>query len=100
MDCTGSRFKFSTFFFFFFLNNNSFFLFFGLNFLCFPLSIQCPKSEVKNTLQVIRDPRWGRCYESYSEDTEVVRKMSCLVTGLQGQPPEEHPHGYPFLAGR
>ncbi|KAI5675041.1 hypothetical protein M9H77_05991 [Catharanthus roseus] len=49
---------------------------------------------------VCRDPRWGRCYESYSEDTEVVRKMSCLVTGLQGQPPEGHPNGYPFVAGR
>ncbi|KAL3530847.1 hypothetical protein ACH5RR_010169 [Cinchona calisaya] len=47
-----------------------------------------------------RDPRWGRYYESYSEDTEVVRKMSCLVTGLQGQPPAGHPIGYPFLAGR
>ncbi|XP_022893218.1 uncharacterized protein LOC111407782 isoform X1 [Olea europaea var. sylvestris] len=49
---------------------------------------------------ISRDPRWGRCYESYSEDTEVVRKMTSLVTGLQGQPPEGHPKGYPFLAGR
>ncbi|XP_057789855.1 uncharacterized protein LOC131006746 isoform X2 [Salvia miltiorrhiza] len=49
---------------------------------------------------VTRDPRWGRSYESYSEDTEVVRKMTSLVTGLQGQPPEGHPKGYPFLAGR
>ncbi|CAA2980226.1 beta-glucosidase 3B-like [Olea europaea subsp. europaea] len=49
---------------------------------------------------VSRDPRWGRCYESYSEDTEVVRKMTTLVTGLQGQPPEGHPQGYPFLGGR
>lgn len=49
---------------------------------------------------VSRDPRWGRCYESYSEDTEVVRKMSCLVKGLQGQPPKGHPYGYPFVAGR
>ncbi|KAK4419859.1 Beta-glucosidase BoGH3B [Sesamum alatum] len=49
---------------------------------------------------VSRDPRWGRCYESYSENTEVVRKMTSLVTGLQGQPPEGHPIGYPFLAGR
>ncbi|XP_042044755.1 beta-glucosidase BoGH3B-like isoform X1 [Salvia splendens] len=49
---------------------------------------------------VTRDPRWGRSYESYSEDTEIVRKMTSLVTGLQGQPPEGHPMGYPFLAGR
>lgn len=77
------------------------FLPFGLKFLMFPFKHPVPKRcEVKNTLQVIRDPRWGRCYESYSEDSEVVRKMSCLVTGLQGPPPEGHPHGYPFLAGR
>lgn len=49
---------------------------------------------------VCRDPRWGRCYESYSEDTNIVREMASIVTGLQGQPPEGHPNGYPFLAGR
>lgn len=49
---------------------------------------------------VSRDPRWGRCYESYSEDTNVVRKMTSIVSGLQGQPPEGHPKGYPFVAGR
>ncbi|XP_057953229.1 uncharacterized protein LOC131147716 [Malania oleifera] len=49
---------------------------------------------------VCKDPRWGRCYESYSEDTEIVRKMSSIITGLQGQPPEGHPKGYPFVAGR
>ncbi|KAM3739969.1 hypothetical protein ACB098_08G063500 [Castanea mollissima] len=49
---------------------------------------------------VCRDPRWGRCYESYSEDAEIVRKMTSIVTGLQGQPPHEHPKGYPFVAGR
>lgn len=49
---------------------------------------------------VCRDPRWGRCYESYSEDTAIVRKMTSIVTGLQGQPPPGHPKGYPFVAGR
>ncbi|EOY33796.1 Glycosyl hydrolase family protein isoform 3 [Theobroma cacao] len=49
---------------------------------------------------VCRDPRWGRCYESYSEDTNSVRKMTSIVTGLQGQPPVGHPKGYPFVAGR
>nr|GMD20274.1 beta-glucosidase BoGH3B-like [Ipomoea batatas] len=49
---------------------------------------------------VSRDPRWGRCYESYSEDTEVVTKLSSLVTGLQGHVPEGHPNGYPFVDGR
>ncbi|CAN4102227.1 unnamed protein product [Withania somnifera] len=49
---------------------------------------------------VCRDPRWGRCYESYGEDTELIMKMTSIVTGLQGQPPPEYPQNYPFLAGR
>ncbi|KAH9661788.1 Beta-glucosidase [Citrus sinensis] len=47
-----------------------------------------------------KDPRWGRYYESYSEDTEIVRKMTSIVSGLQGRPPKEHPKGYPYVAGR
>nr|CAB3465568.1 unnamed protein product [Digitaria exilis] len=42
--------------------------------------------------------RWGRCYEGYSEDTEIVRSLTTIVTGLQGQPPADYPHDYPFLA--
>ncbi|XP_057534405.1 uncharacterized protein LOC130812812 isoform X3 [Amaranthus tricolor] len=49
---------------------------------------------------VCRDPRWGRCYESYGEDTEIVRMMTSIVSGLQGGPPTEHSNGYPFLSGR
>ncbi|PNY13089.1 lysosomal beta glucosidase-like protein [Trifolium pratense] len=49
---------------------------------------------------VCKDPRWGRSYECYSEDTEIVRKMTSIVSGLQGQPPQGHEHGYPFVAGR
>ncbi|CAK8565885.1 unnamed protein product [Lathyrus sativus] len=49
---------------------------------------------------VCKDPRWGRSYECYSEDTAIVRKMTSIVSGLQGQPPEGHEHGYPFVAGR
>ncbi|KAL9238717.1 hypothetical protein vseg_013101 [Gypsophila vaccaria] len=49
---------------------------------------------------VCKDPRWGRCYESYSEDTEIVRKMTSIVSGLQGIPPRGHPKGYPYVAGR
>ncbi|XP_027368433.1 uncharacterized protein LOC113874410 [Abrus precatorius] len=49
---------------------------------------------------VCKDPRWGRCYESYSGNTEIVRKMTSFVLGLQGHPPERHPRGYPFVAGR
>ncbi|KAE8778672.1 Lysosomal beta glucosidase [Hordeum vulgare] len=46
---------------------------------------------------VCRDSRWGRCYESYSEDPQIVRSFTTIVAGLQGQPPADHPHGYPFL---
>lgn len=49
---------------------------------------------------VCRDPRWGRCYESHSSDTNIVRKMTSVITGLQGKPPPGHPKGYPFVAGR
>ncbi|PWA86428.1 glycosyl hydrolase family protein [Artemisia annua] len=49
---------------------------------------------------VCRDPRWGRCYESYSEDTDLVRQMTTSVTGLQGRPPQDHPYGHPYVAGR
>ncbi|XP_058198905.1 uncharacterized protein LOC131314348 isoform X2 [Rhododendron vialii] len=49
---------------------------------------------------VARDPRWGRTYESYSEDVDIVRKMTSIVSGLQGQPPKGHPNGYPFVNGR
>ncbi|KAL3701533.1 hypothetical protein R1sor_019555 [Riccia sorocarpa] len=33
-----------------------------------------------------RDPRWGRCFESYSEDTEVIKSMTDIIYGLQGVP--------------
>ncbi|CAA7036670.1 unnamed protein product [Microthlaspi erraticum] len=49
---------------------------------------------------VLGDPRWGRCYESYGEASNIVCEMSSLISGLQGEPPKEHPYGYPFLAGR
>ncbi|MQM18000.1 hypothetical protein Taro_050982 [Colocasia esculenta] len=28
---------------------------------------------------VCRDPRWGRCYESYSEDPKIVRMMTEMI---------------------
>jgi beta-glucosidase len=37
------------------------------------------------TVAVARDDRWGRTYESYSEDPELVAQMgAALVEGLQG----------------
>ena len=38
------------------------------------------------TLAVVRDDRWGRTYESYSEDPQIVREYSDqMVIGLQGK---------------
>lgn len=38
-------------------------------------------------IAVCRDPRWGRCYESYSEDPSVVSNMTTIIDGLQGKAP-------------
>ena len=38
------------------------------------------------TLAVVRDDRWGRSYEGYSEDPEIVTQYAAqMVTGLQGE---------------
>ena len=37
------------------------------------------------TVAVVRDDRWGRAYESWSEDPEIVRAFAAaMVSGLQG----------------
>ncbi|KAI4386639.1 hypothetical protein MLD38_004555 [Melastoma candidum] len=51
-------------------------------------------------IAVCRDPRWGRCYESYSEDPSVVRAMTEVVNGLQGEIPKGSRLGVPFVAGK
>ncbi|CAN6439931.1 unnamed protein product [Victoria cruziana] len=48
---------------------------------------------------VCRDPRWGRCYESYSEDPQVVKSMTEIIPGLQGELPSYSSKGVPFVAG-
>ncbi len=46
------------------------------------------------TLAVSRDQRWGRAYESYSEDPAVVAALGrAAVTGLQGGGASETPFG-------
>ncbi|KAE8678600.1 Glycosyl hydrolase family protein isoform 2 [Hibiscus syriacus] len=50
-------------------------------------------------IAVCRDPRWGRCYESYSEDPQIVQAMTEMVPGLQGDIPANSPKGIPFVAG-
>lgn len=39
------------------------------------------------TVATVQDDRWGRTYESYSEDPSVIRQYSqAIVEGLQGDP--------------
>ncbi|KAL2319226.1 hypothetical protein Fmac_028195 [Flemingia macrophylla] len=49
---------------------------------------------------VCRDPRWGRCYESYSEDPKLVQDMTEIIPGLQGDVPDNLPKGVPFITGK
>lgn len=49
-------------------------------------------------LQVCRDPRWGRCYESYSEDHKVVQEMTEIIPGLQGDVPVNYSKGAPYVS--
>ncbi|CAI0388396.1 unnamed protein product [Linum tenue] len=51
------------------------------------------------TIAVCRDPRWGRCYESYSEDPALVKLMTeTMIAGLEGDiPPNYSIKGVPFV---
>ncbi|KAK4375859.1 hypothetical protein RND71_006536 [Anisodus tanguticus] len=51
-------------------------------------------------IAVCRDPRWGRCYESYSEDHKIVRTMTEIIPGLQGDLPPNSRKGVPFVDGK
>ncbi|KAI5676839.1 hypothetical protein M9H77_07789 [Catharanthus roseus] len=51
-------------------------------------------------IAVCRDPRWGRCYESYSEDPKVVQEMTEIILGLQGEIPNGSRKGVPYIAGK
>ncbi|XP_047976117.1 beta-glucosidase BoGH3B-like [Salvia hispanica] len=51
-------------------------------------------------IAVCRDPRWGRCYESYSEDHTIVQSMTEMIPGLEGDPPADYKKGIPFIAGK
>uniref|UniRef100_A0A5B7A2B0 Putative lysosomal beta glucosidase-like n=1 Tax=Davidia involucrata TaxID=16924 RepID=A0A5B7A2B0_DAVIN len=50
-------------------------------------------------IAVCRDPRWGRCYESYSEDHKIVQEMTDIVSGLQGDLPDHYPEDVPYVNG-
>ncbi|KAJ9540471.1 hypothetical protein OSB04_026977 [Centaurea solstitialis] len=49
---------------------------------------------------VCRDPRWGRCFESFSEDPSIVRSMTEIIPGLQGDIPPNGREGVPFVGGQ
>ncbi|CAD6206653.1 unnamed protein product [Miscanthus lutarioriparius] len=51
-------------------------------------------------IAVCRDPRWGRCYESYSEDHRIVQSMTELIPGLQGDVPQNFTSGKPYVSGK
>ncbi|KAJ4720515.1 Beta-glucosidase [Melia azedarach] len=51
-------------------------------------------------IAVCRDPRWGRCYESYSEDHKIVQEMTEIILGLQGDLPSNYRKGFPYVGGK
>ncbi|KAI3450795.1 hypothetical protein Pfo_007460 [Paulownia fortunei] len=51
-------------------------------------------------IAVCRDPRWGRCYESYSEDPKIVEQMTEIIKGLQGEIPPNSRKGVPYIGGK
>ncbi|CAM8954764.1 unnamed protein product [Rhodiola kirilowii] len=51
-------------------------------------------------LAVCRDPRWGRCFESYSENPDVVKAMTEIIPGLQGDLPPNGRKGAPYPIGK
>ncbi|KAJ0550798.1 putative glucan 1,3-beta-glucosidase [Helianthus annuus] len=51
-------------------------------------------------IAVCRDPRWGRCYESYSEDPKIVKLMTEIIPGLQGDIPVGSRNGVPYVDGQ
>ncbi|XP_076934248.1 uncharacterized protein LOC143600439 [Bidens hawaiensis] len=51
-------------------------------------------------IAVCRDPRWGRCYESYSEDPKIVKLITDIIPGLQGDIPAGSRKGVPFVGGQ
>ncbi|MBA0706590.1 hypothetical protein Golax_018691 [Gossypium laxum] len=50
-------------------------------------------------IAVCRDPRWGRCYESYSEDHRIVQQLTEIINGLQGEAKTDM-KGMPYVNGK
>ncbi|WOH11428.1 hypothetical protein DCAR_0830914 [Daucus carota subsp. sativus] len=57
------------------------------------------KIGAATALELCRDPRWGRRYESYSEYHKIVQAMTEIIPGSQGDILNNSRKGVPFLAG-
>nr|CAB3448751.1 unnamed protein product [Digitaria exilis] len=51
-------------------------------------------------LTPFKNPRWGRCYESFSEDHKLVQQMTSIISGFQGEIPANGRLGAPFVSGQ
>ncbi|KAH1062338.1 hypothetical protein GLYMA_02G272100v4 [Glycine max] len=51
-------------------------------------------------IAVCRDPRWGRCFESYSEDPKIAQAMTEIIPGLQGDISSNSRKGVPYVSGK
>ncbi|MCD9639989.1 hypothetical protein HAX54_025000 [Datura stramonium] len=51
-------------------------------------------------IAVCRNPRWGRCYESYSEDYRIVKSMTEIIPGLQGDLPAKSRMVFTYVGGK
>ncbi|RXH69029.1 hypothetical protein DVH24_031362 [Malus domestica] len=49
-------------------------------------------------IAVCRNLRWGRCYESYSEDHKIVQAMTEIISGLQGDMPPTTQNEAPYVS--
>lgn len=68
--------------------------------LCLLECYSTPCFFLLSSLKVCRDPRWGRCYESYSEDHKIVEEMTEIILGLQGDLPANSRKGVPYVGGK
>ncbi|KAL6976521.1 beta-glucosidase [Sarracenia purpurea var. burkii] len=51
-------------------------------------------------IALCKDSKWGRCYESFSEDHTIVQQMTSIIDGLQGEIPTKSPKGVPYVGGK
>ncbi|KAE8669118.1 cysteine-rich receptor-like protein kinase 10-like [Hibiscus syriacus] len=62
-------------------------------------SLQKEALLTRDSNDVCRDPRWGRCYERYCEDLKIFQLMTEIIPGLQGKLLANSRNCVPFVAG-